>query len=124
LISAAATLFLVLPLPYLSLSLSLSQGINALFICNLSPAHDCLVPIGMGVHHSGVEILETEYSLVRLEASLKATLDEENGPSEIQCSVCLVRRKSNVSPGNTQQEDPDAKFRFQEEMGAFAGGIQ
>jgi hypothetical protein len=30
--------------------------------CNLSPANNCLVPIGMDMHHSGVEILETECS--------------------------------------------------------------
>ena len=66
-------------------------------VYDLSPANDYLVPIGMGVHHSGVEILGTEYS--------------------------FGSGGAGVFEGSPQQA-PGAKFRFQVEMGAFDGGIQ
>jgi hypothetical protein len=50
----------------------------------------------MGVHHSGVEILGTEYSF-----------GSGGGVFE-----------------GPPKEAPGAKFRFQVEMGAFDGGIQ
>jgi hypothetical protein len=84
-------LFLIL------LFLSHTQGTKVfLNVYDLSPANDCLVPIGMGVHHSGVEILGTEYSF----GSGGGVF--EGSPKEAQ----------------------GAKFRFQVEMGAFDGGIQ
>lgn len=31
-------------------------------VYDLSPANDCLYPVGCGLHHTGVEISGTEYS--------------------------------------------------------------
>jgi hypothetical protein len=60
----------------------------------LSPANDILVPIGFGLHHSGVEIMGTEYSF---------------------------GSGAGIFEGPPKQA-PGARFRYQLEMGAFDGG--
>lgn len=61
---------------------------------DLSPANDFLYPIGMGIHHAGVEVLGTEYSF----ASNAGIFDA------------------------TPKEAPGAKFREQIFMGVLDGG--
>lgn len=61
---------------------------------DLSPVNDFLYPIGMGLHHSGVEVLGTEYSFAS-----NAGIFE-----------------------NTPKEAPGAKFREQILMGVMDGG--
>lgn len=61
---------------------------------DLSPANDYLYPIGLGLHHSGVEILGTEYSFAS-----NAGIFE-----------------------STPKEAPGAKFREQILMGVLDGG--
>lgn len=61
---------------------------------DISPANDFLYPIGMGLHHSGVEVLGSEYSF----ASNAGIFD------------------------STPKEAPGAKFREQIFMGVLDGG--
>jgi len=63
-------------------------------IYDLSPANDCLHPVGFGVYHSGVEILGTEYSFA-------------SGSGIFEYSP---------------KEAPPAKFRESIELGAYEGG--
>ena len=63
-------------------------------VYDLSPANDCLYSIGMGIHHSGVEILGKEYSF----ASGGGVFD------------------------STPKEAPGARFRESIELGSFEGG--
>ena len=61
---------------------------------DLSPANDCLYPLGFGLHHSGVEILGSEYSF----ASGGGIFESPPG------------------------EAPGAKFRERIDLGSFDGG--
>ena len=61
---------------------------------DLSPANDCLYPLGFGMHHSGVEILGSEYSFA-------------SGGGIFESS-----------PG----EAPGARFRERIDLGSFDGG--
>ena len=61
---------------------------------DLSPANDCLYPLGIGLHHSGVEIMGSEYSF----ASGGGVFESPPG------------------------EAPGAKFRDRIELGSFDGG--
>ena len=61
---------------------------------DLSPANDCLYPLGFGLHHSGVEIMGSEYSF----ASGGGVFESPPG------------------------EAPGAKFRERIELGSFDGG--
>lgn len=61
---------------------------------DLSPANDCLYPLGFGLHHSGVEILGSEYSFA-------------SGGGIFESS-----------PG----EAPGARFRERIDLGSFDGG--
>ena len=61
---------------------------------DLSPANDCLYPLGFGLHHSGVEIMGSEYSF----ASGGGVFESPPG------------------------EAPGAKFRERIELGDFDGG--
>ena len=61
---------------------------------DLFPANDCLYPIGFGLHHSGVEIMGSEYSF----ASGGGVFESPPG------------------------EAPGAKFRERIELGSFDGG--
>lgn len=63
-------------------------------IYDLSPANDCLYPVGFGLHHSGVEILGSEYSFA-------------SGGGIFE---------------GTPREAPGARFREQVDLGAFEGG--
>ena len=63
-------------------------------VYDLAPANDFLYPVGCGFHHSGVEILGSEYSF----ASGAGVFD------------------------STPKHAPGARFREQIEMGAFDGG--
>ena len=63
-------------------------------VYDLAPANDFLYPLGFGFHHSGVEILGSEYSV----ASGAGVFD------------------------STPKQAPGARFREQIEMGAFDGG--
>jgi len=63
-------------------------------VYDLSPANDCLYSVGMGLHHSGVEILGREYSF----ASGGGIFD------------------------SSPKEAPGAQFREAIELGAFDGG--
>ena len=63
-------------------------------VYDLAPANDYLCPIGLGLHHSGVEIMGSEYSF----ASGAGIFD------------------------NTPQHAPGARFREHIEMGSFEGG--
>ena len=60
----------------------------------LSPANDCLYPLGFGLHHSGVEIMGSEYSFA-------------SGGGIFESS-----------PG----EAPGARFRERIDLGSFDGG--
>jgi hypothetical protein len=62
---------------------------------DLSPANDCLYPLGLGLHHSGVEVLGSEYSYA----------GEGGGIFE-------------SSPG----EAPGARFRERVYLGSYDGG--
>lgn len=63
-------------------------------VYDLSPANDMLYPIGFGLHHSGVEILGSEYSFA-------------SGAGVFE---------------NTPKEAPGALYRETIELGAFDGG--
>lgn len=63
-------------------------------VYDLAPANEFLYPLGCGFHHSGVEILGTEYSF----ASGAGVFD------------------------STPKQAPGARFREQVEMGSFDGG--
>mmetsp|Transcript_35490 Transcript_35490/g.77734 ORF Transcript_35490/g.77734 Transcript_35490/m.77734 type:complete len:271 (-) Transcript_35490:101-913(-) len=63
-------------------------------IYDLSPANDCLYPVGFGLHHSGVEIMGSEYSYA-------------SGGGIFE---------------GTPREAPGARFREQIELGTFEGG--
>ena len=63
-------------------------------VYDLAPANEFLYPVGLGFHHSGVEILGSEYSF----ASGAGIFD------------------------STPKQAPGARFREQIEMGAFDGG--
>ncbi len=64
-------------------------------IYDLSPANEYLHPIGFGIHHSGVEILGSEYSFA-------------SGGGIFQ---------------SAPKDAPGAKFRESMELGSFFGGI-
>lgn len=61
---------------------------------DLSPMNDYLVPVGFGLHHSGIEINGVEYSF---------------------------GSGGGIFEGPPKQA-PGARFRFQLEMGTFEGG--
>mmetsp|Transcript_13615 Transcript_13615/g.17738 ORF Transcript_13615/g.17738 Transcript_13615/m.17738 type:complete len:239 (+) Transcript_13615:136-852(+) len=63
-------------------------------VYDLAPANEYLYPLGLGVHHSGVEIMGTEYSFA-------------SGAGIFDCPP-------KVAPG--------ARFREQIEMGSYNGG--
>lgn len=63
-------------------------------VYDLTPANDYLVPVGLGLHHSGVEILGREYSF----GSGGGIFD------------------------GAPKEAAGARFRFQIDLGAFDGG--
>jgi hypothetical protein len=63
-------------------------------VYDLAPANDYLVPLGLGLHHSGVEISGTEYSF----ASGAGIFEE------------------------TPRQAPGARFRQQVDLGSFTGG--
>jgi deubiquitinase DESI2 len=71
------------------------QGVKVFInLYDLSPANDCLYTVGMGFHHSGVEVLGTEYSFAS-----NAGIFE-----------------------SSPKEAPGAKFREQIFMGVLEGG--
>ena len=63
-------------------------------VYDLAPANDYLYPIGLGLHHSGVEIMGTEYSFAS--------------------GAGVFESPPKVAPG--------ARFREQLELGAYDGG--
>jgi hypothetical protein len=71
------------------------QGTKVILnVYDLSPANDCLYPLGFGLHHSGVEIMGVEYSFASGAGIFEADPKEAAG----------------------------AKFRESIEIGAFEGG--
>ena len=61
---------------------------------DLSPLNDCLFQIGVGLHHSGIEIMGREYSFGSGSGIFESSPKEAGG----------------------------ARFKFQLEMGTFEGG--
>jgi deubiquitinase DESI2 len=64
-------------------------------VYDLSPMNDCLYPMGVGLHHTGVEILGSEYSFAS---------------------------GAGIFEAPPRMTGPGAVFREQIEMGAFDGG--
>lgn len=63
-------------------------------VYDLTPANDCLYPAGFGVHHTGVEVMGSEYSFA-------------SGGGVFE---------------STPKEAPGAKFRESLDVGSFEGG--
>ena len=83
-----------------------SGGAVVLNIYDLSPANDCLCTIGLGAHHSGVEVNGREYSFSDGGVSDSTPRDEEQVP--LRASVTL---------GEVSVSHAEVGADFEREMG-------
>ena len=85
---------------------------------DLSPANDMLYSIGMGLHHSGVEILGKEYC--EYISSIYLIISQTNKTHIFTYAIAFASGGGIFDSG--PKEAPGAKFREALELGSFDGG--